>query len=214
MAKKQTGSPVKERPDAAERYYELRSRAVDDLIDAQAGKTSAYSDEELKKYRAKKGFRLPEWIKIVVIKAWFAGAVCFFIFWGLGIYVTALPDMLLLIGIALGFVTDLLTNNALRFIEKRPGEHARWMMFPKKSYLSLVLNVVYSFLILYCVYGFYGVVNTAIVSLTGKTDSVPLGVEPLLFGILCMVFDLAAVGVKQLFLRIVRDARSSVEKQR
>lgn len=213
MAKKESNSRIKERPDAAARYYELKNRAVDELLDAQSGKATAYSDEELKKYRAKKGIRFPEWLKIVVIKAWFAGAVCFFIFWGLGIYVTAMLDMLLIIGIALGFVTDLLTNNALRFIEKRAGENDRWMMFPRKSYVSLVLNILYSFLILYCVYSFYGIVNTAIVSFTGQTDAVPLGVEPLLFGLLCVGFDLLFIGAKRLFLRIVRDARTKVENK-
>lgn len=214
MANKQTDHHEQVRPDAAARYYELKSAAMDDLLEAKAGKSKKYSMEELDKYRSHKGIHLPDWLKFLFIKAWIAGAVCFFFFWGLGTYVGSLVDMLFILGAALGFATDLLTNSMIRFFEKTPGANGKWMMFPPRKFVSLVLNVLYSFVILYCVYTFYGLVNTAINAVTGQADAVPLGVEPVLFGILCMAFDMLCIGIKRMFLRLIRDARAKVDGRR
>lgn len=211
MPKKQNESNIRERPDAAARYYEMKSAAMDDLLDAKAGKSKKYSMEELGKYRSHKGIHVADWVKIIFIKAWICGAVCFFFFWGLGSYIGNLIDMLFILGVALGFATDLLANSMIRFFERTPGANDRWMVFPPRKFISLVLNVLYSFLILWCVYSFYGGVNLAINTITGQADAVPLGVEPILFGILCMLFDLLFVGVKRMFNRVIRDARDKVE---
>lgn len=196
------------REDTAARYAGARREAVDQLLDAQRGKVKSYSMEELGKYRGKKGLRVPTWLTVVFIKAWFAGAVCFFFFWGLGLYITSMLDMLFILGMALGFVTDLLTNNLLRFLEKTPGDNDRWMLFPPKIYFSLPLNVAYSYLILYLVYTSYNLLNMGILAATGQEGTVPLGVEPILFGVLCMAFDLLFVGIKRVFGSILRDAKA------
>ena len=210
MQNKNDKGRIKERPDAAARYYELKGSAMDDLVDGK-GKKKSYSMEELHKYRSKKGLHLPQWLKIVLIKIWFAGAVCFFFLWGLGMYLGSVLDMLFITGIALGFVTDLLTNNVIRFVEDRPGANDAWMMFPKKRYVSLVLNVLYCFALLYCIYTAYNTINVILLAATGQTDKVILGVEPILFGVLFTGFDLLFVGIKGMFMRLIRDARAKVE---
>ena len=58
--------------------YTLQSDAVETLANADNEETPDYSEEELKKYRSKKGINISEPVKILLIKAWFAGAVCFF----------------------------------------------------------------------------------------------------------------------------------------
>lgn len=208
--KNQTGN-IKERPDAAERYYDLKTSAMDDLTNAKPGKTKSYSMQELSKYRRTKGIHMADWLKIVLIKAWFAGAICYFFFWGLGAYLHSLIDMMFIVGMVLGFATDLLTNNLIRFFEVTPGANDRWMMFPKKRYLSLVLNVLYSYFILFCVYSTYTGFNAAVSVMAGKPDLVTVGVEPLLFGILCMAFDLLFVWMKNTAKKVVQDARDKVE---
>lgn len=208
MSKDHLDRKTESREDTAARYVGARREAVDKLLDAQRGKVKSYSMEELGKYRGKKGLHVPAWLAVMFIKAWFAGAVCFFFFWGLGVYITSMLDMLFILGMALGFVTDLLTNNLLRFLEKTPGDNDRWMLFPPKYYFSLPLNVAYSYLILYLVYSSYNLINAGIVAATGQVGTVPLGVEPILFGILCMAFDLGCVGLKQVFKSILRDAKA------
>ncbi len=177
--------------------YELKSKAVDDLVSAEKGEAPEYTQEEMEKYHSHKGIRLPQLIKIVLIKAWFAGAVCYFILWGLGIYTSSLIDMMFILGIVLGMVTDLLVNNVLRFLEKTPGENERWLMVRRKGVIGFFLNIFYGFVLLFCVYMLYNLINYAIIAVTGITDTVPLGVEPVLFGTFCMAFDMLFVVIKQ-----------------
>ena len=192
-------------------YYKLNTKAVDDLVNASPENAPEVPQEELEKYRSKSGIHLPRWLKAVLLKAWFAGAACFFIFWGLGLYLTNLLDMMLVFGLALGLVTDLLVNNIFRFAARVPGENDSWMMFPKKGMIAFFLNILYAFVLLFCVYAFYQVINTVIVSVTGRTDTVPLGVEPVLFGLFYMGFDLLFVGMKHLGRRILADAMASAK---
>lgn len=187
--------------------YELKSEAVDKLLKAEKGEVPEFSEAELKKYRSKGGIKLSEPLKVVLLKAWFAGAVCYFILWGLGTYIYSIIDLLFIMGIVLGLVTDLLTNNVIRFIEKTPGENDKWLMFPSKGMVSFFLNMVYAIVLIVLVYGLYGVINGIIVSITGATDTVPLGVEPILFGVFCMAFDMLFIGGKNLLKQILADAR-------
>ena len=194
-------------------YYKLNTKAVEDLAGANSENSPKVSPEELQKYRSKSGISLPMWLKAVVLKAWFAGAVCFFIFWGLGLYLQNMLDMLLVFGIALGMVTDLLVNSIFRFAARVPGENDGWMMFPKRGMAAFFLNLLYAFVLLICVYSLYQGINTVLTSISGQPDSVPLGVEPILFGLFYMGFDLLFVGMKHMVRRIVDDARASVKER-
>lgn len=190
-------------------YYQLNTKSVDDLVNANEENSPAVPKEELEKYRSKRGFSIPSWLKVVLLKAWFAGAACFFIFWGLGLYLTNLLDMMLAFGIALGLVTDLLVNSLIRFA----GLGDRWMMFPRKGMPSFFLNILYAFVLLTCVFFLYQGINGAIVALNGNAESVPVGVEPILFGLFYMGFDLLFLGMKHLARRILTDARATVEER-
>ncbi len=207
----------KKKKDAEEspatRNYELKSDAVDDLVNADSEEVPEYSQEELDKYRSKSRLRIPQTVQVLFIKAWFAGAVCFFFVWGLSSYMASIIDMLFVLGVVLGMVTDLLANNIIRFIEKTPGENDKWMMYPKKGMASFFLNIVHSMLVILCVYYLYNVLNYTIDGITGNTDAVPIGVEPILFGVFCMAFDMLFVGIKQLAKRILSDAKHAVNSR-
>ena len=194
-------------------YYKLNTKAVDDLVGANKENSPEVPREELEKYRSASGIRLPRWLKAVLLKAWFAGAACFFIFWGLGLYLTSLLDMMLVFGLVLGLVTDLLVNNIFRFAAQVPGENDVWMMFPKKGMGSFFLNILYGYFLLFCVYSLYQGINTVITGISGQVDSVPVGVEPILFGLFFMGFDLLFLGLKHMALRILSDAKASVERK-
>jgi len=192
--------------------YELKSDAVEKLLKAEAGDVPEFSQEELKKYRSKGGIRIPPTLKVLLLKAWFAGAVCYFILWGLGMYIYSLVDMLFILGIVLGLVTDLLTNNVIRFIETTPGENDKWLMFPKKGMGSFFLNLVYAMVVVTVVYFLYSGINLTIVRIIGNPDTVPLGVEPILYGVFCMAADVLFVGCKNLMKQIISDAVRKAEK--
>ena len=210
MAKRNVTAEPEDKRSAAD-YYKLNVRAVDDLVNADVSNSPKVSEEELRKYRSGSKIKLSDVTKVILIKAWFGGMVCFFFFWGLGIYVSDQLDQLLILGLALGFVTDLITNNVFRFLAKTPGANDRWMMFPKRKFVTLPLNVLYAFLILLCVVTTYNLVNTVLVSITGAQDTVPLGVGPIFFGIFCMAWDMLFLNMKRVAKRVLADAR---KKQR
>ena len=193
--------------------YSLNTDAVETLASASAETAPDYSKEELNKYRSRGRFHLPNWLKMIAIKAWFAGAVCFFILWGLGTYIGGL-DMLVATGIAMGMVTDLLTNNALRFLEDTPGANDAWMLIRPKGVRSFVLNILYGCLIMACVFLLYNAINYCLMAITGVEDTAFLGVEPLLFGLMCMGFDMLFIGIKRLLVSIFRDAAEAARDRK
>lgn len=206
MAKRKR-QPEKEAEKTLSEYYRLNTQAVDDLVTADESNSPQVSAAELRKYRSGPRVTLADWAKALLIKCWFAGAVCFFFLWGLGMYVTDYWDQMLVLGVALGIVTDLLTNNLFRFYAKTPGANDRWMMFPQKKFITLFLNILYAFLVLACVVMTYQAINALLVALTGARDTVPLGVGPILFGVFVTAWDLLFITMKRTLIKIFRDAR-------
>lgn len=193
--------------------YDLKMDAMDSLTNTDAEKVPQYSKEELEKYHTKSKLHIPNWLKMIGIKAWFYGAVCFFFLWGLGTYISGMLDMLFVVGVAMGMVTDLLVNNSLRFLEQFPGQNDGWMMIKPKGVRSLLLNIIYACVIMFCVFMFYNFLNYAIITVTGAENTIPVGVEPLLFGLLCMGFDMLFIGIKRLILSILEDAKRAARSE-
>ncbi len=205
--KKQTGKEQQSTRD----YYKLKTDAVDRLVSADKKVYPNTKFDPGKQYRSSALSNIPNWVKVLFVKFWFSGAVCFFIFWGLGIYVTDMLDMIVIMSVVLGMVTDVLVNNALRFSEKYEGQNSKWMMFPGKHYWTFFANIIYSFAVLACVIWFYETINLGLNGLMGTEEKIYIGVEPILFGIAYMVFDLIFTGIKNTFISIVKDAMKKNE---
>lgn len=195
-----------ESPTTAE-YYRLHTDAVRDLVDADESNSPEVSEEELRKYRSGPKLRLADWVKAILIKMWFAGSVCFFIFWGLSSYIGARLDLLFVFAIALGVVTDVLTNNILRYYAKTNGGNDRWMMFPQKKYITFFLNILYAAVLLLCTDLLYSLINLSFLAMGSRTQV--LGVGPILFGVFYTGFDLLFIQMKLLLRQIVSDAKKS-----
>lgn len=195
----------------SQNYYELKTDAVNRLVNADSVPKTKLTSDPGKEFRSKGVLdKIPSWVKILFIKFWFNGAVCFFIFWGLGIVIPNIVDMLIVFGIVLGMVTDILVNNALRFFEIYPGQNARWMMFPQKKYWTFLANIAYAIFILFCVISIYNQINEAIISTNGEAAIV--GVEPLAFGFLYMAVDMFFISCKNMLVSIVKDAMDQNKK--
>jgi len=208
MSKKRNRRDEKPEIEKQSDYYKLKTQAVDDLVTANEENSPEVSEEELRAYRSGPKLKLAGWVKLVFVKFWFAGAVCFFIIWGLGGFFADELDLLFVTGIVLGMVTDLLTNNVLRFFEKTPGENRQWIMVASRGTAGLFLNILYGFVVLALVWGLYNVINLIAAGLTGQPDRVVLGVEPILFGLFCMGFDLLLLQAKGAIQRLRRSAAS------
>lgn len=187
--------------------YNLKTDAVDRLVNANKMQISdeLKLKDPAKKYRSSFLDKIPGTVKALFIKFWFYGAVCFFIFWGLNLMDSL--DQLVIMSIVLGLVSDILIDNILRFIETVPGENAKWMMFPQKKYWTIITNILYAFLLFFCVRLFYNALN-----LLGQNLGLYIGVEPILFGLFYMGFDILFVSMKNLFVSIVNDAKNKVDK--
>ena len=208
---KQKAAPVRDEKRAAADYYKLNRQAVEDLVTADETNSPPVSEEELRRYTSGPKVKMSHWLKIALIKAWFFAAVCYFFLWGA--FVSNVVDQIVITGIALGFVIDILVNNLLRFMEKTPGANNGWMLVSKKGFVSLPLNVVYGLVLIFCGVQTYEVINRLLVMLLNMpAGEIPLGVGPILFGILTMGWDALFLLMKRTLRRIVEDAKAAVKR--
>lgn len=202
MAKKEQKQQLAKK--AGSEYYQLHTGAVEDLVTASKENTPHYSKEELDKYRSGKvKWHLPEGVKVFLIKFWFYGAVCFFVFMGLGMYLVNQWDMFFVMAVVMGMVTDLLINHFLRFTEKLPGGSQKWMMVTKRGMAGFLMNLLYGFVLIFAVVTVYNLVNALLSAGFGAVAKV----EPLLFGVFATAVDLLLIFMKRTLLKIVADAR-------
>ena len=197
--------------DDSRNIYKINKSAVDRLVNADKKTYTNTKTDPGKQYRSK-GFldKVPDWVKALFIKFWFNGAVCFFIFWGLGMMIFGL-DMIVVMGVVLGMVNDILVNNVFHFFAITPGSNNKWMMFPKKKLWTFFANIVYSTVVLFLIVWIYSAVNIIYNRIMGTTDQIILGVEPLLFGLLYMAVDMLFVGAKNLLIKIISDAKEKAK---
>ncbi|MCH5204194.1 MAG: hypothetical protein J1F03_05555 [Oscillospiraceae bacterium] len=203
MAKKEKNKRVEKN---ASDYYKLKTGSVDKLVNPS--EAPVVPESEIKKYKSGSGkFKIPDWLKVVFLKFWFGGAVCFFFFWGLAQYIQNEFDLMVVIAIGLGLVTDLLLNHMLHFIAPEEGYYNKWMMFPSKKFWTIFLNCIYAGFILFFIMNTYDIINRIInFSMGNEEAEIYLGVEPLLFGVFYMGFDLLFIGIRNTIVKIVRDA--------
>lgn len=205
MAKKQknrqSGKP------AAENYYNLKTDAVNRLVNAE--NAPEVSEAEIRKYKSRGKLKIPSWLKIVFVKFWFSGAICYFFLWGLGTYISGL-DLMFVLAVGLGAAMDLMVNNLLHYFEPEKGAYDRWMMVSVRKFWSLFLNVIYAGVLLYCVIWAYNVINTLLVGSVETAKTVAVPVEPVLFGLLYMGFDMLFITIRNTILKVVRDANAKV----
>lgn len=206
-ANKANGNTETKDKKTAYKGYDLKQDAIERLVNAEKKSYTNTKIDPGKAYRSSVLDKIPSWIKAVFIKFWFSGAVCFFILWGLGIYVTNLIDMIFILGVVLGMVNDILVNNIFRFYERYPGQNSKWMMFPQKKFWTFIANIVYSTIVLAGVVWFYEITNAIANTVNGTQEQIYLGVEPILFGLCYLAIDMMFVGMKNLMITIVSDAK-------
>ena len=198
----------KDSPDKETSYYRLHTQAVEDLVGAAPENTPQYSKEELERYTSgrRSRIRLSARVKVLLIKAWFYGAVCYFVFWGMDMYVAAQLDLFVIAGVIMGMVTDLLINTLLRFMEKREGESRRFMMVTKRGAAGFLLNLPYGGVLMFLVITAYTAINAALRMIDG-TGALFLGVGPIGFGVFAAAADSLLIACKRTLTAMISDAR-------
>ena len=192
---------------AAENYYDLKTDAVNRLVNADSA--PEVSDAEIRKYKSRGKINVPTWLKVVFVKFWFSGAICYFFLWGLGTYISGL-DLMFVLAVGLGMSMDLMVNNLLHYFEPERGAYDRWMMIPFRKFWSIFLNVIYAGVLLYCIIWAYNVINTFLVGSIETAQTVAVPVEPILFGLMYMGFDMLFITVRNTIVKVFRDANAKV----
>lgn len=194
--------------EEGQNLYKIKKGAVDRLVNASSGKAPEVSDEEIAKYRGKRKFHIPDIVKVILLKWWFSGAICFFFYIGLGTVIGNQTDLLFVFGVALGALMDLLTNNVLKFIEPSERAYDKYMMVTVRKFWSLFINLLYGGAVLYVVIYLYNLINVVAIQITGIEDKIHVPVEPILFGILFMGVDMLLILIKNMFKKIIDDAKA------
>lgn len=190
-------------------YYQLNTDAVDRLVNATKETAKEIPAEE-ETYR-KQGFlsKVPSPVKALVAKYWFFGAACFFFYWGLAMFVSDPYALILILGVAIGLITDLLTNNAFRYFQSSEKEYDKWMLFPVKKLWTIFANVIYGVVLVVLVRYLYDFINRAVISVKDlPAETVVLGVEPFLFGLFCLAFDLSFIWIKNLIVYLIKKRKT------
>ena len=190
-------------------YYDLKTDAIERLVNAK--NAPVVSEQEIRKYKGGWKRTIPTWVKILFVKFWFGGAICYFLIWGLG--GLNILDQFIIISIGLGVCTDLMVNHLLRFLEPEKGDYDKWMMVTVRKFWSIFLNVLYAGVVFFFIYQTYVVVNTMIY---GNPETAPgmVGVEPIIFGLLFMGYDMLFIFIKNMVVKAFRDAEKKVSNQK
>jgi hypothetical protein len=192
-------------------YYELKPNAVNDLVDAIKNENSDINlqDEKSKTipnpYKTDRLSNIPTWIKALFIKYWFAGMICYFGFWGLGVYFSSTLDLVVFVGFLTGMVTDLLINSAFLYFESDKKEYHKYIMLPvsSKRLWTLLVNVIYGIVVTLLVSGIYALINLIQVKVKDLPEgTISLGVEPLLYGLIFLIVDMFFISIKNLIVKI------------
>lgn len=179
---------------AAAAYYELKTKAVDDLVNANVTNAPQVSEKELRKYRRRGPFAIPDGVKFFFVKWWFAGVVCYFLILPFG---AAGGPMFLAVGIAYGMAMHALVNGYLRMKAEKEGDNDAWALFPKTGIPWLIAN------------GIYGVVLSFLTFATYALLGIGSAMGPILFGTFVALWDGVFLLFKRLFLAILRDAKKN-----
>lgn len=162
-------------------------------------------------YRPKRGFvaNLPVWLKASLVKWWFAGAVFYFVGWGFFVQSADQLDLTVILGLALGAVTDLLVNRALVFFENGRDDYRRFIFCYSRRFFSVPVNLLYGVALSVAVSYTYHMINLLAIALSGSPPgTVALGAEPLLYGLFFLAYDMLAVGVKNAAKKLSRRPRN------
>lgn len=226
MSKKKNKN--KNQEEKLENYYKLKVKETDELVAALKGENlddtpmpstniaeitgeeekpgASKRSTEFDPYKTDKLSRIPCWIIALFVKWWFAGAVCYFVIMGLGMTITDTLDMTFVSGAVLGLLTELMVNPIFRMLESDKKQYNNFMMFPFpfKAYWTFFTNIIYYIIVVFLVSVLYAVISINIVETP---------VEPLLFGTLVLIVDMAFIGIKDLIVYLVKKTKTKKEKE-
>ena len=114
-----------------------------------------------------------------------------------------------IIGVVLGIFTDIFVNPVLHYFESEKREYDKYMMFPFpfKALWTFFANIFYYVVVMVGVNMCYLGINELINYIRSTPGHIPVAVEPLLFGVFCVIVDMIFIGIKDGIVALVRHLR-------
>ena len=171
---------------------------------------------------AKQGFlaRIPYSVKAIFLKWWFFATGYFFIGWGLSSFLggndSTAGGVSYIIAIVLalfnGLVTDMMVDNILQLMDTDKKESQWYMMFHNGKLYSLLINLAYAFVVSFLMVYTIELIGLLFEINFGNAGPFENGVEPILCGIICLIYDLIFIGIKDLIVYLVRKRKKNKEE--
>lgn len=135
--------------------------------------------------------RIPLGAKAAMIKFWFAGVAYLIVCWAFSLFAGDSFSLLIVLALVNGLVTAIATNGILRLLDTPDEPVAAWILFPDTRYASFCANILYGALLTVISYGAFALLNRW----------VALTADPLLFGLVFTLADLAFLGCRRALKR-------------
>ena len=188
-------------------YYDLKTEHVDELVKALNEESTPVTPSLHKQYKQNKApdqpdpykidklAMIPAWVKASFIKFWVAGAICYFFLFSFLLSSFATLDKIVFTGIALGIIFDLIVNPTMLYFESDKKEYHPYILLPysAKKVWTLLINIPIGILEVWLINLGYGILIPNI--------SIIKGVEPISFGLMYCLIDMAIVFIKNLFIK-------------
>jgi hypothetical protein len=155
-----------------------------------------------KLYKPKKKFFTEKKIEFL-IRLWFAGAVFFYIGWGTPLGRNSTFDFLFVLAIGLFVVEMILVNPIIRMVLNVPGTKRTFDDKLFKRVGKRLAHFLRASLITVLIYFTYSIINLTAITIFGlEKEAIVLPAEPIIFGLLYVLFHYLIKGIINNMVRV------------
>ncbi|GAU75741.1 hypothetical protein [Fusibacter sp. 3D3] len=153
-------------------------------------KKKAKEKKRLDPYKIDLLSSIPIPIQVGVSKWWCYAATYYFIGFGMPMLMHSVIDSIFVLGLVLGLVQTFVVNFVVKGICGKEEVFNKYLAIRMTSPFRIVVQVLYSWVLIVLIAMTYQIFNTVLSSMYGYEEGVVvLGVEPVLFGILLLIYD-------------------------
>ena len=177
-------------------------------------------NNEFNPYASDKLSRIPSWIKVLFLKYWVAAATFYFF----GVANPLIPlsgedfnlastfePYYLFLSLGLALFTEYITKNFIKFMKNDRDDTTRFNLVNKKGVVSLLLNLVYAFVIMIPMILILVVLASHnLVFDTLNSGGNKAAIEPFTAGFVYIALDAIAVSVKNLIIYLYKQAKFKI----
>ena len=162
-------------------------------------------NEEFQKqnpYQSDKLAKIPSWIKILLLKYWAAAAA--FYFFAVANPIAQNEDQYYVwVSFGLGIFLEYIVKTLVRFMKNSTDNTYRFNLINLKGVVSLLLNLVYSFVIVIPIMAITVLLQQHGISIN-LFGEYAVGIEPLMDGLIFLLIDAIAVLIKKLIIKGIK----------